>query len=188
LELTKLRQEEYKSLSRHEKETLVSEYQPVVKPLPRTTAQSRCADLSHTVKNMQSLVRTQAFRVICHADNSLQMSGLKTRIGIEGFFCIVRSKTNFHVEPRWYFTMPALEEFLPIAVRKGWQTTEVGAKLEAFAIAGCDVGCEYLNDNYMQLKLNCVRLVLMNTGKKKAQMLKMQIRDMINADLGMPMN
>jgi hypothetical protein len=56
LELTKLRQEEYKTLSRQEKETLVLGYQPVVKPPPRTTAQSRCADLSHTVKNMQSLV------------------------------------------------------------------------------------------------------------------------------------
>ena len=118
------------------------------------------------------------------------MSGLKTRIGIEGFFCIVRSKTNFHTEPQWYFTTSALEEFLPYAVRKGWQTTEVGAKLEAFAIAGCELGREYLNHNYTQRELNYVLLlvVLMGTSKKKAQMLKIQIRDMINANLGMRMH
>ena len=78
------------------------------------------------------------------ADNvCLQMAGLKTRVGIEGFFCIVRNATNYHMEPQWYFTTSALEDYMPYAVRKAaWQTTEVGAKLEAFAIAGCDVGRE----------------------------------------------
>ena len=42
------------------------------------------------------------------------------------------------MNPYWYFTSPALEEYMKIAVRKRWDTSEVGTKLEAFAIAGCD--------------------------------------------------
>jgi hypothetical protein len=39
----------------------------------------------------------------------------------------------------WYFTSPEFEEYMKIAVRKRWDTSEVGAKLEAFTMAGCDV-------------------------------------------------
>src|ERR1700741_572414 len=86
------------------------------------------------------------------ADNvCLQMAGLKTRVGIEGFFCIVRNATNYHMEPQWYFTTSALEDYMPYAVRNAWQTTEVGAKLEAFAIAGCDVGRECIPCNHGSL-------------------------------------
>jgi hypothetical protein len=42
------------------------------------------------------------------------------------------------MNPYWYFTSPALEEYMKIAVRKRWDTSEVGTRLEAFAIAGCD--------------------------------------------------
>lgn len=43
------------------------------------------------------------------------------------------------MNPQWFFTSPELENYMHIAVRKKWDTSEVGAKLEAFAIAGCDV-------------------------------------------------
>jgi hypothetical protein len=69
------------------------------------------------------------------------MKALDDRVGVEGFFCIVRSTTEFHFQPQWYFTKPALEEYMKtaVSVRKAWDTSEVGAKLEAFAIAKCDV-------------------------------------------------
>jgi hypothetical protein len=42
------------------------------------------------------------------------------------------------MNPYWYFTSPALEEYMKIAVRKRWDTSEVSKRLEAFTIAGCD--------------------------------------------------
>lgn len=47
------------------------------------------------------------------------------------------------MNPQWFFTSSALEEYMKIAVRKKWDTSEVGTKLEAFAIAGCDTVSEY---------------------------------------------
>ena len=70
------------------------------------------------------------------------MTGLTYRVGLEGFFCIVRNSPEYHMKPYWYFTMPSLEEYMKIAVRKRWDTSEVGTKLEAFAIAGCNVVSE----------------------------------------------
>jgi len=42
------------------------------------------------------------------------------------------------MEPTWYFTCEALENYMKLAIRKNWDTKDVGIKLEAFAIAGCD--------------------------------------------------
>jgi hypothetical protein len=67
------------------------------------------------------------------------MCGLSTRVGIEGFFCIVRDSADFHMAPQWYFTSRELEQYMPIATRQKWVTTEVGTRVEAFAVAGCDV-------------------------------------------------
>jgi hypothetical protein len=66
------------------------------------------------------------------------MAGLGNRVGIEGFFCIVRNNAEFGMAPEWYFTSPELEAYMPIATRKRWDTGQVGVKLEAFAVAGCD--------------------------------------------------
>jgi hypothetical protein len=57
---------------------------------------------------------------------------------MEGLFVVVRNTTDFHIEPRWYFTSPELERYLPIAVGRKWDQGSIGPKLEAFAIAGCD--------------------------------------------------
>ena len=59
-------------------------------------------------------------------------------MGIEGFFCIVRSTPDYHISPQWYFMTEALSDYMKIAVRRKWDTHEVGTKLEVFAIAGCD--------------------------------------------------
>jgi hypothetical protein len=44
------------------------------------------------------------------------------------------------MEPKWYFSSEVLEDYMKIAVpiHKGWDISYVGAKLEAFAVAGCD--------------------------------------------------
>ena len=68
------------------------------------------------------------------------MTGLNMRVGIEGFFCIVRNTPLYHMEPKWYFSSEVLKDYMKIAVpiHKGWDLSHVGAKLEAFAVAGCD--------------------------------------------------
>ncbi len=71
--------------------------------------------------------------------SSPQLDSLRTRVGIEGFFCIVRNNTEFHINPTWYFTCKEIAEYMPVAVGKKWSATSVASKLEAFAIAGCDV-------------------------------------------------
>jgi hypothetical protein len=69
----------------------------------------------------------------------LKMDGLNSHVGIQGFFCIVHSSTNFHIAPQWYFTSPELEDYMKIVVCCRWDTADIGTKIEAFAIAGCDV-------------------------------------------------
>ncbi|PPQ88058.1 LOW QUALITY PROTEIN: hypothetical protein CVT25_013686, partial [Psilocybe cyanescens] len=82
-------------------------------------------------------------------------------IGIEGFFCLICNNINFHLKPIWYFTAKEIAEYMPVAVGKKWDTSGVTSKLEAFAIAGCDV-----------INLNC-------TSQQKAHQLKREISDMI---------
>lgn len=53
------------------------------------------------------------------------------------FFCLVRNTTMYHIRPQWYFTSEALENYMKLATKK-WTTHDVGTKVEAFSIAGCD--------------------------------------------------
>lgn len=68
------------------------------------------------------------------------MNGLNRRIGVEGFICLVRNSPEYHMEPKWYFSNQALVNYMRVAVpiHKGWDIGYVSAKLEAFAIAGCN--------------------------------------------------
>ncbi|KAJ6632376.1 hypothetical protein B0H10DRAFT_1771282, partial [Mycena sp. CBHHK59/15] len=118
--------EEYMQLTDEEKAALIERHteagfrEPKIR---RDTPKAKIADVANTVRNMQLLLH-----------------GLNQRIvGIEAFFCIVRNSSAFHIEPHWYFTSKELEEYMEIATRKRWNTVEVGARLEVFAIAGCDV-------------------------------------------------
>ncbi|PPQ93526.1 hypothetical protein CVT25_005364 [Psilocybe cyanescens] len=54
-----------------------------------------------------------------------------------------------------YFSNPALMDYMKIAVpiHKGWDLGYVGAKLEAFAIAGCDTISEALTCSWLNLEL-----------------------------------
>ncbi|KAJ7815434.1 hypothetical protein B0H14DRAFT_2847772 [Mycena olivaceomarginata] len=53
-----------------------------------------------------------------HASRTLKlrrdtpMVGLASHVGAEGFFCIVRNRTDFHMDPQWYFTSRELEEYM----------------------------------------------------------------------------
>ncbi|KAJ6463585.1 hypothetical protein DFH09DRAFT_1347256 [Mycena vulgaris] len=143
--------EEYSKLTDEEKDALVERHKDVgsreVK-LRRDTPRAKIQDVSNMVRNMQLL-----------------MMGLNQRVGIEGFFCIVRNSSDFHMQPHLHFSSRHLEEYMTIAARQRWNTAEVGAKLEAFAIAGCDV------------------VNLLRTSKQKADHLKMSIRDIVRDKL-----
>ena len=84
---------------------------------------------------------------------------------------------------------PALEEYMKIAVWKKWDTTEIGTKLEAFAVAGCDVVSEWKPDIIVEkaTDLTMTPSDLLRTSKQKANHLKQEIREMISEMLGMPL-
>ncbi|KAJ7783595.1 hypothetical protein DFH07DRAFT_726892 [Mycena maculata] len=67
------------------------------------------------------------------------LAGLSMRVGVEGFFCIVRNSPDFSMQPQWFFTSRELEAYMPLATRRRWVTSEVRTKMEAFAVAGCNI-------------------------------------------------
>ncbi|KAJ7691230.1 hypothetical protein B0H14DRAFT_2652099 [Mycena olivaceomarginata] len=75
-------------------------------------------------------------------------------------FVVVHNNSDFNVDPYWYFTSDELRHYMPLAVRKCWDTADVEVKLEAFALAGCD-----------------------SMTPQKAAHAKGEIRDRINAKL-----
>jgi hypothetical protein len=66
---------------------------------------------------------------------------LRRRVGFEGFFCVFRSTLEISHRPYWFFTRPEFEGYMATVVNKlpNWTSAQAAAKLEAFAIAGCDV-------------------------------------------------
>ncbi|KAF8164963.1 hypothetical protein B0H34DRAFT_687201 [Crassisporium funariophilum] len=145
-------QQEYKALGDNEREELVQEYKENAdssKHIPHPSPRGRIQDFSNTVRNLILLI-----------------NGLKTRVGVEAFFCIVRNTPTYHMKPQWYFTSEALADYMKIAVSKKWNSHDVGTKVEAFAIAGCDP------------------VNLFTTSKKKADYLKAEIRNNISTMLG----
>ncbi|KAJ7279764.1 hypothetical protein C8J57DRAFT_1502402 [Mycena rebaudengoi] len=143
--------EEYYALTDEEKGALVERFRDIKSrnfSLRRDTPRAKIQDVANIVRNMKML-----------------MTALGDRVGIEGFFCIVRNNAEFHVAPEWHFTSPELENYLPIATRRKWDTGEVGMKLEAFAVAGCDPAN------------------LLRTAKQKADWMKAEIRDLVSKSL-----
>ncbi|KAJ7142730.1 hypothetical protein C8R44DRAFT_866034 [Mycena epipterygia] len=116
--------------------------------LRRDTPHGKIQDVSNVVRNMKML-----------------LTSLGTRVGIEGFSCLVRNNTEFHMAPEWFFTSCELENYMPMATRKTWDTGEVGMKVEAFAVAGCDASN------------------LLRTSRQKADWIKGEIRDQMKAKL-----
>ena len=138
--------DEYDTLTKEERDELVREFKEeknTMRKIPRATARGRMQDVSNVTRNIRELVSCSQSNV--HLSDYVQMSGLNLRVGIEGFFCIVRSSPDFHMRPYMYFTSSALEDYMQIAIRKRWDTMEVGAKIEAFAVAGSNVLSEWLD-------------------------------------------
>ncbi|PPQ84339.1 hypothetical protein CVT25_013034, partial [Psilocybe cyanescens] len=143
---------EYDNLNHNEREEIIVRHAESSSAAcqQRVTAKARVQDVANTFKTMQQI-----------------MNGLNTRVGVEGFICLVRNSPDFHMDPKWYFSNPAFMEYMKIAVpaHKGWDIGHVGAKLEVFAIAGCDT------------------IRLHRTSKQRADEMKRQIRDKIHTML-----
>ncbi|KAJ6550324.1 hypothetical protein B0H19DRAFT_1093671 [Mycena capillaripes] len=143
--------DDYSKLTKQEKDDLCEKWEEVRSTnfrLRRDTPHAKIQDVSNVVRNMKML-----------------LSALSQRVGIEGFFCIVKNNVEFKMEPEWYFTSRELEQYMDIATRKKWVTGEVGMKLEAFAIAGCDPA-------------NMLR-----TSKQKTDWMKGEIRSLLAKNL-----
>ncbi|KAJ6485996.1 hypothetical protein C8R45DRAFT_828678, partial [Mycena sanguinolenta] len=122
---------EYQALSKDEKDELIAEFEkPRTKnfQLRRDTPCGRIQDVANVVRNLKMLVRNTS---------SLIFRSF-TRYFYKCFFCIVKNTTDIKMAPEWYFTSKELEDYMEIATHKKWVTGEVGMKLEAFAVAGCD--------------------------------------------------
>ncbi|KAF8163959.1 hypothetical protein BJ912DRAFT_830954, partial [Pholiota molesta] len=125
VQIQKRYKSEYDSLTPEERAGYVTEFDAIKDNsihVGRHTSRGCIQDIGNVARNMEKL-----------------LEGLKTRVGIEGFFCIVRNNTEFYIDPTWYFMSQQVAEYMPIAVGKKWATDKVASKLEAFAIAGCDV-------------------------------------------------
>ncbi|KAJ6456853.1 hypothetical protein C8R45DRAFT_844596 [Mycena sanguinolenta] len=132
---------EYDALTAEEKAELVARYDTLKDDLPkirRDTARARVQDVSNTVRNIQMLFH-----------------GLSYRVGIEGFFCIVRNTPDFFMGPQWYFTSDAFRQYMPLAVRRKWDIYIIKSLTE-----------------------------LLRTNSQKISFLKADIRDRILAGLG----
>ncbi|KAJ7743530.1 hypothetical protein B0H14DRAFT_2987477, partial [Mycena olivaceomarginata] len=55
--------------------------------LRRNTPRAKIQYVSNIIRNMKLL-----------------MVGLASHVGAEGFFCVVRNSSDFHMDPQWYFT------------------------------------------------------------------------------------
>ncbi|KAK7052794.1 hypothetical protein R3P38DRAFT_2502945 [Favolaschia claudopus] len=142
---------EYLALTSEEKKEMVKTFDKTKDQnfhLRRDTPRGRVQDVANVVRNMKML-----------------LFGAGQRVGLEGFFCVVRNNVDFKMDPEWYFTSKELENYMPIVTQKKWVTGEVGMKLEAFAIAGCDPA-------------NMLR-----TAHQKANFMKGEIRQLLTKNL-----
>ena len=132
---------EYNKLAEAELEEIVARHSEDHSNInrQRVTAKARVIDVSNTCQSIQQLV--SPYISVPYVSLMFQkIKGLNMRVGVEGFFCIFRNTPNYHMEPKWFFTSQALMDYMRIAVPVGkpWDFAYVAAKLEAFAIAGCD--------------------------------------------------
>ena len=95
----------------------------------------------------------------------------------------MRNTPTYHIQPQWFFTCDGLEKYMKIATKK-WSTHDVGTKVEAFAIAGCDPISKYIQPSSHDL-IHIYYADLLTSSKKKADHLKAEIRNKITEMLGM---
>ncbi|TFK59157.1 hypothetical protein BDN72DRAFT_906111 [Pluteus cervinus] len=142
---------EYHGLNETERLAYVEEFMALKVAnleLQRPTPRARIQDVSNVIRNIELL-----------------LLGLQRRAGVHAMVCIFRNTTTYVMDPQWFFTSAELEPYLPMAVGKQWNTAQVGARLEAFAIAGCDTS------------------KLFKTVQQKVEFYKMSIRNRVNHSL-----
>ncbi|EMD37548.1 hypothetical protein CERSUDRAFT_94550 [Gelatoporia subvermispora B] len=151
LDAQKERLDEYHKLSAEDKEKLIEELteERDIRRFGVRLCQRGCTnDLRSTCNKVESLLHD-----------------LKHRVSIEYMLCIVRNTDEYTMDPCWYFSNMAINEYLKGAVLRGWDVGKIGALMEAFAVAGCE------------------HTRILQTAKAKADWYKAYIRDKINGML-----
>ncbi|RDX41769.1 hypothetical protein OH76DRAFT_1489212 [Lentinus brumalis] len=88
------------------------------------------------------------------------ITGLKCRVGIDGFYCFFKNNSEYQMRPRWFFTTPQLDRYLGQTIKR-WDVEMIGGLGEAFSIAGCDI------------------MSFLRTSRARCDWLKSEIRDKI---------
>ncbi|OSD00279.1 hypothetical protein PYCCODRAFT_1469608 [Trametes coccinea BRFM310] len=151
-ELSRRHSDEYRELTDKQKKQYLSELQETRDSQQygmRLSERSRIHDVTQVCKDIEGM-----------------MLALQARVGIQGFYCIVRSTAAYQMRPHFFFTDRALDTFLRGAIR-GFQPETIGSLAEAFSIAGLD----YLS--------------FLRTSGEKVTFLKSEIRELINQGLGL---
>ncbi|KAL0567194.1 hypothetical protein V5O48_014795 [Marasmius crinis-equi] len=88
------------------------------------------------------------------------MQGLKTHCGIEFVGLLVKNRPEPFMNPKWLATDGRIHDYLSLILR-GWDSTYIGKKVEAFAVAGCDATKVFKSqkDQAEALKRHVVRVV-----------------------------
>ncbi|KAK1235910.1 hypothetical protein PQX77_000843 [Marasmius sp. AFHP31] len=86
--------------------------------------------------------------------------GLKTRVGIEVTALVVKNCPEDFMTPKWIVTDKRVMEYLGL-IQRGFDPVHIGQKVEAFAVAGCDVAkvCKTQKEYAELLKKQITRLV-----------------------------
>ncbi|KAH9831717.1 uncharacterized protein C8Q71DRAFT_861410 [Rhodofomes roseus] len=151
VDVTREKKQEYHNMTPEEKAELAPALEDVRQSKKfgaRLTVRAILNDVNATNKRME-----------------VEMYGLCLRTGMQGFFCVFKSKAGIPCNPQWYFTNPHINIYLALAVRKGWDVENIGALAEAFAVAGCDF------------------MKFLRSAKDRADFLKAEIRDLIQKQI-----
>ncbi|KAK1230432.1 hypothetical protein PQX77_006479 [Marasmius sp. AFHP31] len=153
MEITENYTEEYNTLTEEEKAKYVEEFEDIrdQENLPlvsRPSGKAQAQDAAHVIANIEAMFES-----------------LRRRLGIDGFFLLVRNRVDGILDPYWYFSRPEIAEYMPLAVKPKWSLEEVGAKVESFCLVGCDTSKLY------------------RTSPARAQALKAEIRALLTANL-----
>jgi DNA-directed RNA polymerase subunit H (RpoH/RPB5) len=111
---------EYNALGKEEHKEIVKEYKENIQSTKHITHPPPCGciqDFGNIVCNIVMLV------VI-----SYRFTGLKTHVGIEGFFCIMQKTSMYSVQPQWLFTSETLAGYMKIASKK-WSTHNIQVQM-----------------------------------------------------------
>ncbi|KAK1225162.1 hypothetical protein PQX77_011906 [Marasmius sp. AFHP31] len=86
--------------------------------------------------------------------------GLKTRVGVDAVALVVKNRTEDFMTPQWIVTDARIMEYLRVIVW-GWDPVHIGQRIEAFAVAGCDITavCKTTKEQAELLKKAITRLV-----------------------------